>query len=229
MIDCVTIATNQFFPGNLVAEQHRLRYREVVAKENWRDIYVVDGMEFYPYDNLATEYFIARDARGRVVGVTRSYPTTIPYMLADVFTYLTNAKLPSSPRIFEASRLFLDRTLLSREDRRPVIDRLAVACMERALQRNIDAYVGFMLPKIWASTFQRIGWEPQWLGPPRPLPGTNEVVRAGLLPVSEKVDRRIREQTGLHENLLNFGAAGAPRISEAATYSDLHVEKSYAA
>lgn len=225
MIDCVTIATSHFFPGNLLAEQHRLRYREVIAKENWRDVYIMDGMEFDRYDNLATEYFIARDDKGRVVGVTRSYPTTIPYMLADAFKYLSKTKLPSSPRIFEASRLVLDRSLLGRDERRPVIDRLAVACMERALQRNIDAYVGFMLPKIWASTFQRVGWEPQWLGPARALPGTNEMVRAGLLPISEQIDRKIRMQTGLHEALLNFGAGCSPPASEAATYSDAYLER----
>ena len=46
---------------------------------------MMDGMEFDQYDNLATEYYIARDVNNEVLGVTRSYPTTIPYMLQDVF------------------------------------------------------------------------------------------------------------------------------------------------
>src|ERR1035441_4030126 len=123
MIDCVSIATVHHFPGNLLAGQHSLRYREVVHKEKWSDIYVIDGMEFDQYDNLATEYFIARDEQGRVVGVTRSYPTTIPYMLSDVFTFLSSAQLPSTPRIFEASRLEIGRALLTRDPRRPAVDR----------------------------------------------------------------------------------------------------------
>ena len=148
MIDCVNIATSHRFPGNLVAAQHRLRYREVIAKEDWSNIYVADEMEFDRYDNVATEYFIARDREGQVVGVCRSYPTTIPYMLSDAFGFLSARTLPVSHKIHEASRLVLDRSLLSKDARRPVVDELIVAYMERGLQRNIDAYVGFMLSLI---------------------------------------------------------------------------------
>ena len=66
MIDCVTIATSHCFPGNLIAAQHRLRYQEVIAKEDWSNIYVADEMEFDRYDNVATEYFIARNSDGEV-------------------------------------------------------------------------------------------------------------------------------------------------------------------
>lgn len=221
MIDCVSVANNHHFPGNLLSEQHSLRYREVVNKENWSDIYVMDGMEFDQYDNLATEYYIARNKEGRVVGVTRSYPTTIPYMLSEVFKFLLSKNLPSSPKIFEASRLVLDRTLLTREERRPVVDKLVVAYMERGRQRNLDAYVGFMLPKIWASTFQRTGWDVQWIGPEISLPKTNEVVRAALMPVSEKMNRKVRETTGLHENILNFGQGQGLQKPGIAVYSHM--------
>jgi N-acyl-L-homoserine lactone synthetase len=165
MIDCVNIATAHCFPGNLIAAQHRLRYQEVIAKEDWSNIYVADEMEFDRYDNVATEYFISRDSGGKVLGVARSYPTTIPYMLSDVFPFLSSEALPSRPDVYEASRLVLDRSLLTKEARRPVVDELIVAYMERGLQRNIDAYVGFMLPRIWASTFLRVGWDVEWLGP----------------------------------------------------------------
>ena len=66
MIDCVNIATAHCFPGNLIAAQHRLRYQEVIAKEDWSNIYVADEMEFDRYDNVATEYFIARNSEGKV-------------------------------------------------------------------------------------------------------------------------------------------------------------------
>ncbi len=221
MIDCVSIATNHHFPGNLLSEQHSLRYREVVHKENWSDIYVMDGMEFDQYDNVATEYYIARDKEGRVVGVTRSYPTTIPYMLSETFKFLLSKRLPSSPKIFEASRLVLDRTLLTKEERRPVVDKLVVAYMERGLQRRLDAYVGFMLPRIWASTFQRTGWDVQWIGPEIPLPKTGEIVRAALMPVSEKMNRKIRQTTGLHGSILNFGEGQERRKPGLAVYSHM--------
>jgi len=227
MIECVTIATSHRFPGNLIAAQHRLRYREVIAKEDWSNIYVADEMEFDRYDNVATEYFIARDAEGRVVGVCRSYPTTIPYMLSDAFGFLAAQKLPVSHRIHEASRLVLDRSLLSKDARRPIVDELILAYMERCMQRNIDAYVGFMLPRIWDSTFLRAGWGIEWLGPEIALPGTTDIVRAALMPVNERMNDKVREATGLRKPVLNCGSESlAPTL---VSYSHLRREGNLAA
>ena len=221
MIDCVSTVTSHHFPDNLLVEQHKLRYREVIQKEEWGNIYTLDDMEFDRYDNLATEYYIARDSAGRVVGVARSYPTTIPYMMSEAFTYLFSSDLPSSPRILEASRLVLDRSLLAKEERQPVINEILLAYMERGLQRNIDAYVGFMLPKIWASTFQRVGWDIRWLGPERPLPGANGVVRAALMPVSEKIYQDMRSVTGVHGSVLNMGTEESKHVPGSVAYSHL--------
>ncbi|MGD0046624.1 MAG: acyl-homoserine-lactone synthase [Bryobacteraceae bacterium] len=227
MIDCVTIATSHRFPGNLVAAQHRLRYQEVIAKEDWSNIYVADEMEFDRYDNVATEYFIARNSDGDVLGVARSYPTTIPYMLSDIFPFLASRELPSSHRVHEASRLVLDRSLLSKDARRPIVNELIVAYMERGLQRNIDAYVGFMLPRIWESTFLRAGWDVEWLGPEIALPGTTDIVRAAWMPVSKRMDDRVREATGIRKPVLNCGSESlAPTL---VSYSHLRRDDKFAA
>lgn len=229
MIDCVTIATAHCFPGNLIAAQHRLRYREVIAKEDWSNIYVAGGMEFDRYDTIATEYFIARNAEGKVLGVARSYPTTIPYMLSDVFPFLAAQDLPSSHAVHEASRLVLDRSLLTKETRRPVVDELIVAYMERGLQRNIDAYVGFMLPRIWASTFLRVGWDVEWLGPETALPGTADVVRAARMPVNARMNDRIRAATGIRKPVLNYGSDSESLGPSLVSYSHLRSEENLAA
>jgi len=91
----------------------------------------------------------------------------------------------------------LDRSLLTKEARRPIVDELIVAYMERGMHRNIDAYVGFMLPRIWNSTFLRAGWDIEWLGPEIALEETTDIVRAGLMPVSERMNDRIRDATGI--------------------------------
>ena len=227
MIDCVNIATAHCFRGNLIAAQHRLRYQEVIAKEDWSNIYVADEMEFDRYDNVATEYFIARNSDGDVLGVARSYPTTIPYMLSDIFPFLASRELPSSHRVHEASRLVLDRSLLSKDARRPIVNELIVAYMERGLQRNIDAYVGFMLPRIWESTFLRAGWDVEWLGPEIALPGTTDIVRAAWMPVSKRMDDRVREATGIRKPVLNCGSESlAPTL---VSYSHLRREHDLAA
>lgn len=203
-----------------MAEQHRLRYREVILKEGWTDVYVMDGMEFDKYDNLATEYFVARDEHGRVVGTMRSHPTTIPSMLIGSFEFLVTRSLPAGP-IMDLSRMVLDRTVLSKDRRKPVVHALVLASLERGLQRNIQGYAGFMLPKIWESTFQSAGCELEWLGDETALQ-SGDVVRAGLLRVNEDVQKRVRRVTGITDPILNFGKGGEKPPAIAA-YSHLVV------
>lgn len=204
MVACVSISNIHYFKENLLTAQYRLRYREVIRKEKWDDIYVLKDMEFDQYDNPATEYYIARNEAGDVVGVTRSYPTTIPYMLSDNFRYLFSEGLPQNHKILEASRLVLDRSLLTKEERTPVVDRLLVAYMERGLQRGVEGYVGFMLPKIWENTFLRVGWKVKWLGPEKELENTGYKVRAGYMPVNPIMEQIIREKPGYMKVFLNL-------------------------
>ncbi len=219
MIDCISTSTSHHFPENLLVAQHQLCYREVIEKENWGNIYIMNGMEFDRYDNLATEYYIARDPHKNVVGVCRSYPTTIPYMLSEAFQFLFKTTIPANASILEASRLVLDRTLLTKEQRQPVIDQLMLAYMERGLQRGIDAYVGFMLPKIWESTYQRVGWDVEWLGDEIQLPGTTDVVRAGMMPVNKKIHLQMCAVTGIKDSVLHFGTAGTAQDLGTVEYS----------
>jgi hypothetical protein len=114
--------------------------------------------------------------------------------------------LPCSHKVHEARRLVLDRSLLTKEARRPIVDELIVAYMERGMHRNIDTYVGFMLPRIWNSTFLRAGGDIEWLGPEIALPATADIVRAGLMPVSERMNDKIRDATGIRTPILNYGS-----------------------
>jgi N-acyl-L-homoserine lactone synthetase len=148
-------------------------------------------------------------------------------MLSDVFSFLCSRDLPCSHKVQEASRLVLDRSLLTKEARRPVVNELIVAYMERGLHRNIDAYVGFMLPRIWNSTFLRAGWDVEWLGPETALPGTTDVVRAAWMPVNTRMNDKIRDITGLGKPVLNYGSESfAPTV---VSYSHLRRENNLAA
>ena len=170
-----------------------------------------------------------------------------------MFPFLSSQDLPSSHKVHEASRLVLDRSLLTKEARRPIVDKLIVAYMERGIQRNIDGYVGFMLPRIWTSTFLRAGWDVEWLGPEtalcgslrspcacslssqvigqpglaQPGPGTCDVVRAAWMPVNERMEDKIRTATGLKKPVLNYGSESfAPSV---VSYSHLRREDNLAA
>ncbi|SRR6266851_3079631 len=65
MIDCVNIATAHCFAGNLIAAQHRLRYQEVIAKEDWSNIYVAAEMEFRPIRQCCDGIFYRPRCRGQ--------------------------------------------------------------------------------------------------------------------------------------------------------------------
>ncbi len=210
MVDCVSIATSHHFTDNLVREQHVLRYAEVIVKARWRDVYTINNLEFDRYDTLATEYFVSRDQTGRVVGVIRSNPTTIPYMIEECFPSLIDGSLLRDPHIFEASRLVVDRTTLTTPaERAVVVDKLLVALMERGLQRELTEYIGFMPPKIWDRTFRRIGWEPEWLGREVRLKQYDHTVRAGRILVSQSIYEHLKNFTGLTgHTVLNFGSWG---------------------
>lgn len=217
MIDCVSIATSHHFTGNLVREQHRLRYAEVIVKERWRGLYTINDLEFDRYDTVATEYFVSRDQAGRVEGVIRSNPTTIPYMIEECFPSLIDGSLPRDRHIFETSRLVVDRTTLTTQaERAVVVNKLLVALMERGLQRELSEYIGFMIPKIWNCTFRRIGWEPEWLGPEERSWQYDHTVRAARIPVNRSIHEHLKISTGLSgQTVLNFGHGEARNDSAA--------------
>lgn len=201
-----TIASNHNTPRNLLVGQHRLRYDEVIKKEQWRGVNVEltteGGLEYDEFDNLSTFYFTVCDSEYRVVGTTRAYPTVRPYMLSKTFNHLVSQPCLHSPQIFEATRMVVDRTALnSKKKRQPIVDALLVAYLEFAKLKDLKAYTGFMLPGIWKSTFQRVGWEPKWIGEEQTLP-TGEVVRAAIMEFSDEVEAKVRDISGISDNIL---------------------------
>jgi N-acyl-L-homoserine lactone synthetase len=119
--------------------------------------------------------------------------------------------------------------LLGKDARRPVVDELVVAYMERGMQRKIDGYVGFMLPRIWNSTFTRAGWDVEWLGPEMLLPGTTDIVRAAFMPVNKRMNDKIREATGVRKPVLNIGSEAGSFVPTVVSYSHLRQQDNLAA
>jgi N-acyl-L-homoserine lactone synthetase len=84
-----------------------------------------------------------------------------------------------------------------------------------------------MLPRIWDSTFLRAGWDVEWLGPEIALPGTTDIVRAAWMPVSKRINDKIREVTGIRKPVLNCGSESlAPTL---VSYSHLRRQDNLAA
>ncbi|NBU58292.1 MAG: autoinducer synthase [Betaproteobacteria bacterium] len=205
MIECVTLETNHLFDGNPIAAQHRLRYRSVIARQNW-DVPTIRELEYDDYDNPATTYLVARNGAGEAEGVCRLYPTDRPYMLQRVFSHLvTDIELPQSPAVWEASRFCVDDRLPA-EARRRIIQEIVVAYLEYGLDTGITRYIGIMYPAYWRNIFTRSGWDIDWIGPERTL-GTGHAIRAGWVAVTPEILLKVRRTTGLHDRVLSYGRA----------------------
>ena len=204
MIKCVSIKNNHLFDGNPLFEQHRLRFNEISQRLDW-DVPDYDGMEFDEYDTPATTYFLWSKPDNPVQVMCRTSPTSLPYMLQDHFNFLAQYhKLPSEEKVFEGSRMVADSSL-SREERRQAIKEIVVAFMEFGRQQNLGGYVGIMPPGIWKSTFQKAGWDIEWIGEETILPNNGGVVRAAFYPVSQKMEEKIRETTKIFSSVLDYG------------------------
>src|SRR5579872_2575054 len=185
MIEFVTLDNINQFLGNPLTAQHKLRYRSIIERQKW-NVPNYCGMEFDQYDNPAAKYLVFRDENFIARGVSRFYPTTLPYMLEQLFSHFVTARdIPKSPRIWEGSRFCIDQTLPS-DIRKRIAREIVVAYLEIALRYDIEAIVGLMYPAYWRSLFTSAGWDIEYLGDIQLLEDGNKA-RAALLPVSKAV------------------------------------------
>lgn len=79
--------------------------RQVFIEHLGWELQTVDGMELDEFDGPDAIYVCAHDDQGRVSGVARLLPTTVPYLLEKVFPSLWGSgQVPRDPRIWELSR-----------------------------------------------------------------------------------------------------------------------------
>jgi len=181
-----------------------LRFRAVIERQEW-EVPSWKNMEYDDFDNPATTYFVWRDQEDVVRGCARLCPTDRPYMLKKAFSFLvTDDTLPENDlSIWEGSRLCVDKDLPANLRKR-IIHELSVAYMEFAMANGIRKIIGVMLPIYWRTVYISSGWDPFWYGAVTAL-ATGERVRAGGLPVSEEMMRKVRSTTGILETILSYG------------------------
>ncbi|MGB9069410.1 MAG: acyl-homoserine-lactone synthase [Candidatus Acidiferrales bacterium] len=203
MIEFVTVENMNRFSENALAAQHRLRYRSIIERQDW-NVPNYHEMEFDQYDNPAAKYLVYRDENYIARGVSRFYPTTLPYMLEQLFHhFVTDRDIPKSPRVWEGSRFCIDQTLPPRTRKR-IAQEIVVGYLETGLRHGIEGIIGLMYPAYWRSLFTSAGWELKFMGETTLLDDGNKA-RAAWLPVSESVLARVRRTTGIHETIVNFG------------------------
>ncbi|ADP71894.1 Acyl-homoserine-lactone synthase [Rhodomicrobium vannielii ATCC 17100] len=203
MIDCVSISTSHLFTGNPIYEQHRLRHECIVQRQRWK-VPTVRNMEYDQYDNPAAWYLVWRDEAGRARGSSRLYPTDRPYMLQEIFPHLvTNIAIPKTTEVWEGSRFCVDEKLPI-EKRKRIVQELIIGYLEFGLAQGITRIVGVMYPAYCRNIFMRNGWDVEWLGDVSRSEEGYKII-AGSLTVSRAVLKKVREKTGIYENVLHHG------------------------
>lgn len=201
MIECINIRNNHLFLNNPLASQHELRFKSIVVRQGW-EVPSYKNLEYDTYDNPATTYLVWRDYNKVVRGVSRLYPTDRPYMLQEVFSHLVkDQKLPSSEHVWEGSRFCVDESLPP-EIRQQIIKELVVSYLEFGLDNNIESFIGLMYPAYWRNIFTKSGWDIEWLGEAEKL-DDGKRVRAGKVLVTPETLAKVRETTGIFQNVTN--------------------------
>lgn len=202
MIECVTIENNHLYAGNPICAQHKLRFKSIIERQKW-DVPYFKNMEYDCYDNPSAHYLIKRDKKGEALGVSRLYSTERPYMLEEHFPYLMTKKpIPKDKKIWETTRFCVEASLAP-DERKSILHQLVVGHLEFALQRNIKNIVAVTYPVFWRNIFINSGWNVEWMGDVHKSAEGFKMI-AGSLNVSEKILARVRDVTGIHQEILNF-------------------------
>lgn len=210
-IDCFNFTTAHLY-GDALASQFRMRYRAFIDRQDyqvprWR------GMEYDQFDTPATQYFVWRDEKSEVRGVARLAPTTLSYMLKEVWPdKITDIELPHSERVWEGTRFGVDRDLPPAQ-RNAIVKELVCAYAEYAMTHGIDQIIGLMPVAITRAVFNRNGWKSVMIGPIWREDGIE--VQAGILPVTMETLQSVRHRTKV-SNVLHLLGEDLDQAREAA-------------
>jgi acyl homoserine lactone synthase len=174
MIEAFSLATAHLFHDAL-ASQARLRFRAFVEHRQLPHLHF-DGMEYDEFDTPAAVYLVWRDTNSIVRGLIRLLPTTRPYMLQIYWPHLvTRLALPSSPDIWEVTRVCIDKSFCPKT-RLKILPELLCGVEEYFGLFGVAAMVGVARPHL-LQHFIKSGFE--WLGEPDVVEG--EIERAFLV------------------------------------------------
>jgi acyl homoserine lactone synthase len=91
-------------PEQLFSDVSSYRYKVFVEQLGW-ELNTQNGLELDQFDCEDTYYVIAQHDTGEIAGCARLLPTTVPYLLGEIFPQLLNGLLPpQSSEVWELSR-----------------------------------------------------------------------------------------------------------------------------
>ncbi|WP_247877894.1 acyl-homoserine-lactone synthase [Azospirillum sp. TSO22-1] len=175
----------------MLAAMHRLRHQVFHLRLGWK-VAAVNGMEFDEYDAQDPFYLLYVRNDGEVGGCVRLLPTTGPYMLKNTFPSLAGQRaIPSSPRIWEASRFAVSAPAARDADGWcRASHKLFAAMVEFGLAGGITDFV-VVVDLRMERILRRAGWPLHRMADPQQVDVTMAV--AGRLEVSRTTLASIRK------------------------------------
>jgi acyl homoserine lactone synthase len=113
---------------------------------------------------------------------------------------MSRRPLPSSPAIWEGTRICIDKNIPG-DLRERIKWEIVLGYLEFGLANGIDKYIGVMLNFIWRRVFIQSGWGADYLGEERLIDGLK--TRAGQVIVSPEAHERVKKATGIARKVLH--------------------------
>jgi N-acyl-L-homoserine lactone synthetase len=188
MIDAITLETTHLL-GDALPSSYRLRHRIFVERQRY-EVPCWRGMEWDQFDTPAAVYLLWRDPTNRVRAVARLIPTSVPYMIQQLWPELVESgDIPCRDDVWEVTRFGIDRDL-ERAVRARIFGEMFCAFAEFGLKSRIREYIFVTPAKVIDSALTRAGVEAWRLSSPRRL-GSLPVV-AARSSVSEEALQKLR-------------------------------------
>ena len=185
--------SNMYLHGSLLTNLFRARKETFIDLKLW-ELPQADGMEYDQYDTPACKWIAVHDGSEVVAGV-RLMPTTVKvgmysYMIRDaqrgllpsIPDYLLDFDAPVDPEVWEATRIFVSRTVPATR-RTQVQLELMQALISEAYKAGAKKILAFG-PAVWPRWLGRLNLSASAAGPKMILDGVE--VQTAIMNIGHK-------------------------------------------
>jgi acyl homoserine lactone synthase len=204
MIDAFSVETAHLL-GDALPALHRLRHKIFVERHGYQ-VPTYRGMEWDTFDTPAAVYLLWRDDLKQVRAIARLIPTTVPYMIKELWPELIYGReFPCRPDVWEVTRLGVDRALAPALRRR-VFGEMMCGCGEFGRKMGISEYYLVTHPRVIRS-IQANGCSVRLLGRTRAIGRC--VVAAAAVEVADEAIATLRRTYSLPPRVLRIAGEHA--------------------
>lgn len=176
----------------------RLRKKILINQLGW-DLKSIDGKEIDQFDHDQAHYLIYKLPKtGTIAGGVRLTPSTVPNLTLDVFANLIDPQkgFSPSPDVWECSRFVIDSMKIETQGRliKEATLVLFIGMIEYGLSHQIHAYIATTEIRL-ERIIRMARWQFDRLGSVEKVGNTLAV--SGILEVSGRISRRVRENAGV--------------------------------